>query len=71
MTVELTENEALWIMDKAAKECVKGQSVINAFSDETDAEIKDRIEMTRKIVKALAELGLKIADAFPKEPDKE
>lgn len=71
MTIELTPNEALWIMDKAAKECVKGQSVIDAFSDETDAEIKCRIEETRKFVKAIAELGLKIAGAFPKEPDKE
>ena len=71
MTVELTKNEALWIMDKVAKKCVRGQAAINALSDETDEEIKAHVETAGKIVKALAELGLKIADAFPKEPDKE
>ena len=69
MTVELTKNEALWIMDKAAKECVKGHAAIEAFSDEEDNEIKAHLEMAKQIVKTLAELGLKIADALSKELD--
>lgn len=71
MTVELTKNEAMWIIDRAAKECVKGQAAIDALSDETDDEIKSHVDTARNIVKALAELGLKIADAFSKELDKE
>lgn len=72
MTVELTKNEALWILDKAVKTCVNGESVISAFTEEElekDVVTKMAVREARKIIEAVARLGLKISNAIEKELD--
>lgn len=73
MTVELTKNEAMWIIDKAAKTCARGELVISGFTDEQlekDKDTKDAVKAAREILEAVARLGLKITNALEKELDK-
>lgn len=74
MTIELTKNEAMWIIDKAAKTCVKGELAIGSFSEDeikNDDELRKSVRDARAIVDAIAKLGLKIANALEKELDAE
>lgn len=72
MTVELTKNEAMWIIDKAAKTCAKGEAVISKFTDEQlekDKITRGAVKDARRIIEAIAKLGLKISNALEKELD--
>lgn len=74
MTIEITKNEAAWIIDKAAKTCANGELAISRFSKEEiekDDFLKKSIAEARSIVEAVAKLGVKIANALEKELDTE
>ena len=64
ITIELAENEALWIVDKVAKECLRGNEVVDSLADCTDPDIQKELEMAKEIVTTLAKLGLKIVTAL-------
>ena len=72
MTIELTPNEAAWIIDKAAKTCAHGEFTISQLTEEQlekDELTKEAVREARKIIEAVAKLGLKLANALEKELD--
>lgn len=67
MKVELTQNEAMWILDKVAKECARGEEAIDRLKDSKEPSIMRALKMAREIVETLAKLGIKIANAAEEE----
>jgi hypothetical protein len=71
MTIELTENEVMWIIDKVSTECVKGTAAIAGIGEPDDDDLKKAVNTAKEVVKALAELGLKLTKAMTAELDKQ
>lgn len=70
MIVELTKNEAMWIIDKAVKTCAGGELAISKFTEEQLAKDKDAqkaVKDAKAILDAIARLGMKITVALEKE----
>lgn len=70
MLIELTPNEVMWIMDKVVTECARGKVHIDRHEKSTDPEMKAMVADAKKIVNALADLGLKLCSAMDKEVEK-
>lgn len=70
MLIELSPNEAMWINDMVSRECARGKVYIERFKNDPDPEMKSMVEDAKKIVFALAKLGLKLCDALDKEVEK-
>lgn len=62
MIIELEPNEVLWIIDKCAKEVVRGNMVIAGVEGRSD--LKEEVETAKEIVNILASLGLKLTNAL-------
>ena len=70
MLIDLTPNEVMWINDMCARECARGKAHIERFENDPDPEMKSMVEDAKKIVFALARLGLKLCAALDKEVEK-
>ena len=71
ITISLTTNEALWIVDKCVKECVRGQAAVNGLADEKDPDIQAAVQTAREVLVAIATLGQKVTKALDAELNKE
>ena len=67
MIIELSVNEAMWINDKIAQECIRGQKAIDNIKD--DESMKEAVDMAREIVVKLSKLGIRLCHAIEKELD--
>ena len=71
ISIELTKSEAMWILEKATGEALRGKSAI-AMLESINADGKDNelLEIARETVSMITDLGLKIGNALKDELEK-